>query len=147
MCRYEYTAVFIDKAQLESLTEFDRVRLQEEVKYMHMITEYLPDSVRTELFGTPVRLYIDGQGNNWMNQGLHVGRIRTSSHQIMRDFGDIEVPHITVSVAAGAKKKDTRYLDFKPFKSGVWIDGIYGGFSKRLQLPVASQEMVKMDLQ
>lgn len=147
MCRYEYTAVFIDKAQLEGLVEFDSVRLQEEVKYMHMTMEFLPDSVRAEQFGTPVRLYIDGQGNNWINQGLHVGKIRVASHQIMRDFGDIEVPHITVSVAAGAKKKDTRYLDFKTFKSGVWIEGIYGGWSERLQLPVTSQEMVKMDLQ
>lgn len=147
MCRYEYTAVFIDKAQLEKLTELESERLQEEVEHLHMTMEFLPDGVRTGLFGTPVRLYIDGQGNDRMNQGLHVGRIRTASHQIMRDFGDIEVPHITVSVAAGAKKKDTRNLDFKPFKSGVWIDGVYGGWSKRLQLPVTSQEAARMELQ
>ena len=124
---YIYLACFIPYHKLlPKLSDIQRTCLDRIIYHPHVTVRYRPEDVDETLFGTPVRIRVTGYGNDGRNEGLGVS-LSTENPELQKLTDGIEVPHITLSVAAGSNAADTRNLTFLPIEP-FEITGRYGGF-------------------
>ena len=125
----EYTGVFFEKGPFSSLVSknIEEKRLHRVVLHPHVTFQYMPQTIREELFGELVKFRVVGYGNDGLNEGLLVEWL-SGSTLVKKLFYEVPIPHITISYAEHGNAVNTRYLDFKPITPFV-ISGIFGGFT------------------
>lgn len=109
-------------SKIESIS---RDSLEKTIMNPHVTFVYEPCEVKTELFGSKIKIKIVGYGKSAENEGLKVELITDNpilEEMILR----IPVPHITLSISADGKAVNTRYLDFHEI-APIEIYGIFGG--------------------
>lgn len=114
-------------------------KLFKDIEFKHVTTEYRPAVDHPELYGAVARFKIIGYGNNGQNEGVKVSLMsidvsdlpdnRGKAAQLYDLFNAIEVPHITLSIAEGAKAVNTKDLDFSEKYNVDTVTGIFGGFN------------------
>lgn len=133
---FTYIGCFFDPRALDApLGRLVRRPLAREVPFPHVTFVYRPDQVDRALFGLPVSARAVGYANDGKNEGLRV-ELAAPDGRLAALAGDIPVPHITLSVAAGARSVDTGRLDFSPIAPFA-VQGVFGGFCRR-GFPVTS---------
>lgn len=129
MSEFEYVGCFFDYDLLSDAVKSIRNNpLCNQKIYPHVTFEYMPEKVKTELFGTEIKVTVTGYGNNGENEGLKVS-LNSENETINRMIEKIEVPHITLAVSKSGFAVNTRYINFSdipPFE----ITGHYGGYIK-----------------
>lgn len=105
--------------------------LARNIEKKHITTEYKPAKTNDSLYGITADFEIIGYGNDGVNEGYKVRLVKIYAQDeqvaILKDLYDqIPVPHITLSLAEGAKAVNTCYLDFKPTESRI-VSGIFRG--------------------
>lgn len=105
--------------------------LARDIEKKHITTEYKPAKTNDGLYGITADFEIIGYGNDGMNEGYKVRLVKIYAQddqaELLRAlYNQIAVPHITLSLAEGAKAVNTRYLDFKPTESRV-VSGVFRG--------------------
>ena len=75
------------------------------------------------LFGGKLKVKVTGYGNDGMNEGFCV-ELHSENWKLQTMIDNIPVPHITISVAKGARPYRTRFLEFHPIES-FKLDGIF----------------------
>jgi len=106
--------------------------LDRDIVEKHITTEYKPAVAHDYLYGITAMFEVVGYGNDGQNEGYKVALRKifadeTQEAELREIFDKIPVPHITLSVANGAKPVNTRYLEFSPVEPKTII-GIFTGF-------------------
>lgn len=106
--------------------------LDRDIKEKHITTEYKPEKRHEHLYGLTAMFEVVGYGNDGKNEGYKVALRKifadeAQEAELREIFEQIPVPHITLSVAEGAKPVNTRYLEFSPIESKTII-GFFKGF-------------------
>lgn len=133
-----YTGFKIDDSKLELSVLIDAFRLsgykglERTPSPPHVTVEFRPiGGVNERLLSKEVDIKVIGHANDGKNEGLLV-ELSSPNREMQKEIDKIEVQHITISYADGAKPVDTKNLDFQPlpWKGPIRLHGIYGAFEK-----------------
>lgn len=109
---YLYIGCFLDlNTTNELLVSLENKRLRNTIKSPHVTLAFLPDSVKEDCFGSQVVWNVTGYGNDGKNEG-----VRVEPAYVPEELLDVVTKrrchHITISLADGARAKDTASLVF-----------------------------------
>lgn len=125
---FEYVGCFFEWSVLDKVLEnIEHIRLDRQIKYPHITFSYMPEFIDETLWGEKVRVRITGYGNDGENEGFKVELV-SEDGKLQKEFAEIEVPHITISVSETGKPINTRYLEYIPVEP-VEVEGVYGGYN------------------
>lgn len=102
--------------------------LQNIIPDMHVTYYFRPPpdkELPEDLVGKPATVQLVGVGNDGQNHGVLV----KLPQDTISLYNGAAQPHVTVSLAPGAKAVNTAHLDFKPIQP-VSVTGKYGYFDK-----------------
>lgn len=124
---YYYTGCFLDSAS-SKLIKTKRLgkALSNPNEILHMTVQFKPEPIDETLFGEKIRIKVVGYGIDKENEGFLV-EAHSDNQDVQQLIDAIEIPHITMSIGANGKHRNTRNLQFEkiePFS----VSGIYGGF-------------------
>ena len=112
--QYLYEGGFFSLQDIYSIPFIkEQERLSQTIEFPHITFAYKPEVFHTKLLGQAISVNAVAYGNDGLNEGLKVELV-TASPELAVLFEEIEIPHITLSIATGAKAVNTRFLDFKP---------------------------------
>ena len=124
---YHYIGCFFPQEKLlscaESVSEGHLFRI---IETPHITFVFEPDEVDELLFGEKIKVKVTGYGNDGRNEGFRVEPY-SENRKLQTMIDNIPVPHITISVAKGARPYRTRFLEFQPIEP-FELDGIFGGY-------------------
>lgn len=127
MSKYYYTGCFLDSASSEFIkTKRLGSALANPNEILHMTIQFKPEHLDEKLFGERINLRVIGYGLNEENEGFLV-KAHSDNSEVQQLIDSVEIPHITMSISANGKHRNTRNLKFEdidPFD----VSGIYGGF-------------------
>lgn len=115
-----YFGVFFDPEDLPI-----KGKLKNVICNPHITFEFLPEQVPSNLLGEKVTVTVIGYGNDGQNEGLTV----KLPHYVEDYYKNNATPHITLSIAEGAKAVNTKNLVFTEIRP-VTITGQFGIFTK-----------------
>lgn len=124
---YLYTGWFVQTEELYRKIK-ETNRLEKEIEYPHVTLYFRPEWVDTKLFGSKAVIKVIGYGNDGENEGLLV-ELETKEETLQRVFDELQIPHVTLSIAKDAKAVNTRRLQFyeiEPF----CLEGTFGGMTQ-----------------
>lgn len=131
-----YEGVFFDSNTEELIHSLENPQLDVVNDEIHCTFKYHPDDdeIFDELCGQEVDVLIIGYGNDGQNSGFEL----QLSDDIMPYYinndedkpGKLKKPHITASLALGAKASKTKDLDFKKLDVPIRIKGVFGYWIK-----------------
>lgn len=91
--------------------------LDAQIMQQHVTFVFKPDTAIQEIVkkhvGETLIFKVVGYGCDKKNEGLLVELVKPVNAEIQTLFNNIQVPHITLSIAKGAKPKDTASLVFE----------------------------------
>ena len=126
---YHYIGCFFPKEELLSRTEhISEGHLFRLIDAPHVTFVFAPEKADESLFGEKVRVRVTGYGNDGRNEGLRV-ELYSDNRELCDMIVDIPVPHITLSVAKGARPYETRFLEFQPIEP-LYLEGTFGGYTE-----------------
>lgn len=126
---YIYTACFVNRDELLSAMEANGLsgqHLNRIIDCPHVTLLFRPDDPREAVFGEEVMIEVYAYGNDARNEGLAVNVV-SDNVTINELLQNVQVPHITVSVAEGAKPVDTAAIKFEGTAPFI-LKGVYGGY-------------------
>ena len=124
-----YLGAFFQKENMEKqLSRIDRFPLQNPVKDLHVTIDFLPKSIPYHFFGERIITIVKGYGHDDENEALLV-EIHSDNKDLEEILSKVAVPHITLSVSAGGKAKNSARLHFSPVKV-FEITGVFGEMTK-----------------
>lgn len=142
--QYEYIALFIESEALyRQAAPLRSNPLPRQIQHPHITFAFRPAAVDESLFGSKATVTVTGYGNDGQNEGLLVTPV-IDREPLQKLAAAIEVPHITLALAPGAKAVNTRDLVFSPV-APFTLEGTFGGMLRAegtvvLQAPPAAQE-------
>ena len=113
-----YWGLFLDGASVDLLDEvFGGDSLEFLTDDPHVTFQFKPRSFDRSLLGKSLSCRVTGYGNDGRNQGVSVdlGEFRSLCQN--------ETPHVTLSLAPGARAKDTGNLTFSPVEEALVLTG------------------------
>lgn len=131
-----YVGYFIEPEQMASmLSELERQGvtdggLAKAIACPHVTLGYMPEDAHEGQFGETVTLRVVGYGNDGQNEGVKVELLDASNEALAHLGESVACPHVTLSVANGARPVNTRYLDFSPVPEPFSLQGTFGGYTK-----------------
>jgi hypothetical protein len=135
MVRYE--GLFLDKESVQLVKAIEPVNLGFQNDEIHITFKYKPSVEETfdEIVGRVYELKVIGYGNDGKNSGFQVELPDELLPYYINvdENGNLKPPHITVSLAEGAKAKDTAFLDFVPL-TPFTIKARFGYWTKKGRL-------------
>ena len=127
-----YQAIFFDKNNIERLVNMQGEKLENVQELMHCTFGFCPSEEQinkfSQILGRIITLKVIGYGSDGKNSGFEV-ELSPELEEVYANAtrkGNKIRPHITVSMAAGAKAKDTATLQFSPLEEPFEIVGIAG---------------------
>ena len=119
MNKIKYIGVFFDSEELP------KGLLDNDIQHKHITLKYHPADEEVALFthfiGKEVTVHIVGYGNDGQNEGLFVSLDNTIPYM------GADRPHITLSIADGAKAVNTAYIQTTETRDGI-VTGHIGFF-------------------
>ena len=116
MVRYE--ALFLDEESVARVKLVEPVNLGFQNDEIHITFKYKPSEEETfdQIVGNVYELRVIGYGNDGKNSGFQVELPEELLPYYINydENGELKTPHITVSLAPGAKAKDTAFIRFLP---------------------------------
>ena len=126
--RFLYTGWFVEPEEIGQIAaELAPQRLEKKIEYPHITLVFKPEQVNTELFGSKARITVTGYGNDGENEGVLV-KVEPEEETLRHAVLNLDTPHITLSIAEGAKAVNTRKLEFHSVEPVV-LEGIFGGMT------------------
>lgn len=108
----------------------DAEGLGKDIACPHVTLSYMPDDAMEGLFGARARLVVTAYGSDGRNEGVKVAIVDDGAPAELRDAGAaVPVPHITLSIAKGARAVDTAKLEFRDLPRPLEIGATYGGYA------------------
>ena len=99
--------------------------LEREIEQPHVTVAYKPSEIPFHLFGETVRAVITGYGADAQNEGVSVV-LHSDNTELNALLDEVAVPHITLSISADGKAKNTARLRFEPINRVVELKGLFG---------------------
>lgn len=126
MNKIEYVGCFFDPQTILRVPIGNRQGpLYRTIATPHVTFIFAPREVPCSLFGRRVIVKAVGYGCDGQNEALQVEFLDLSP--ALQDLAaQISIPHITLSVAKGAKPFNSRHLDFRPIEPFL-LEGTFGG--------------------
>ena len=129
-----YEGLFFEGKDLEVIRSLESKPLDNINDEIHCTFKYHPleDEVFNELVGKKFEIYIIGYGNDGKNSGFEI-KLPKELEKYYINFdneGNLKIPHITASLADGAKASNTKNLKFERFSTPVKVTGTFGFWIK-----------------
>ena len=131
-----YEGIFFEGEALKIIYSLEEKNLGVTNDEIHCTFKYHPsdNEIFNEIVGKSFDIYIIGYGNDGMNSGFEL-LLPECLQKYYINFDEfnsslLKKPHITVSLAPGAKASNTRNLVFKKLDKPVKITGRFGFWLK-----------------
>ena len=126
-----YEGIFFEGESADIIRSLDIKELPITNDLFHCTFKYRPrdDEIFDEIVGMEIEVLIIGYGNDGHNSGFAVQLPNDiTKYYINYDEKDnkLKIPHITASLAKGAKAVNTKNLTFVPLKKPIKIKGRFG---------------------
>lgn len=131
-----YEGIFFEAEMADLIHSLETEKLARVNDEIHCTFKYNPttDEIFNDIVGNTFEVYLVGYGNDGQNSGFEVLLPEElKSYYINYDEqnpGVLRVPHITASLADGAKASNTKNLNFKPLKKPIKLIGRFGFWIK-----------------
>lgn len=120
MSKVIYFGVFFKQEDLPRVGTLENV-----ICNPHITFEFRPERVPSDLLGQEISVTVVGYGNDGQNEGLAVKIPDEAAAHYKNDAQ----PHVTLSIATGAKAVNTKNLEFADI-APVTVTGTFGVFTK-----------------
>lgn len=131
-----YEGIFFEGDIVEFIHSLEEVHLPVINDEIHCTFKYHPseDEIFDELVGREIEVLIVGYGCDGKNSGFEIQLPNEIASYYINYEGDgsgiLKIPHITASLAQGAKASNTKSLDFKKLPNPVVVKGRFGYWIK-----------------
>ena len=131
-----YEGIFFEADMVELIHSLEKEKLPKVNDEIHCTFKYHPtiDEVFNDIVGKKFEVYLVGYGNDGQNSGFEVlFPDELKDYYINFDEQNpsmLKTPHITASLAEGAKAVNTKNLSFKPLEKPVKLVGKFGYWIK-----------------
>lgn len=132
-----YEGIFFDSDTEQLIHLLEKPRLDVVNDEIHCTFKYHPNNeeIFDELVGQEIEVLIVGYGNDGKNSGFEI-QLPDDIMPYYINYGDNEQgelikPHITTSLAIGAKAANTKNLNFKKLDTPIRIKGTFGYWIKK----------------
>lgn len=131
-----YEGIFFEEDMVNIIHLLEKEKLEKVNDEIHCTFKYHPnsDEIFNEIVGQEFEIYLVGYGNNGQNSGFEI-LLPEELNKYYINFDEqnpdvLKVPHITASLADGAKASNTKNLDFKPLEKPIKLIGKFGYWLK-----------------
>ena len=156
MAKIIYKGLFLDDESARILVEAQRIKLDSVIQNMHCTFQYRPEfEFPEEIVGKEYSVKVIGYGADDNNSGFQVELPQEIkqyyvNRKTVKNGSEIPrveeiIPHITVSIAQGAKPIDTGNLDFKKIEESFYIKGRMGYFLEGEKVSYQQPEKEMLD--
>lgn len=131
-----YEGIFFEADVVELIHSLETEKLARVNDEIHCTFKYHPsdEEIFNDIVGKNFEVFLIGYGNDGQNSGFQI----SLSEELMQYYINydeqnpniLKVPHITASLAEGAKASNTKNLQFKPLEKPIRIVGKFGYWIK-----------------
>lgn len=131
-----YEGIFFESDAVKTIKSLEEKRLPIRTDNIHCTFKYLPkkDEIFNQLVGKEFDVFLTGYACDGQNSGFSVQFTGDIDDYYInfeeKDPTKLKRPHITTSLAPGAKPMKTKDLDFVQFEKPVKIKGKFGYWVK-----------------
>lgn len=131
-----YEGIFFEADMVDLIHSLETGKLAQINDEIHCTFKYHPttDEIFNEIVGKTFEIYLIGYGNDGQNSGFEILLPDDlKNYYINYDEQNPNVlkpPHITASLAEGAKASNTKNLSFKPLEKPIKLVGKFGYWIK-----------------
>lgn len=128
----KYEGLFFEDDMFNLIKNLEENKLDVINDILHCTFKYHPNSneIFNDIVGKSFDIYLIGYGSNSQNSGFEILLPEElKKYYINYDEKNptiLKTPHITASIAKGAKAVNTKDLDFKPLKKPIKLTGKFG---------------------
>ena len=131
-----YEGIFFEEDIVNIIHSLEKEKLARVNDEIHCTFKYHPNNneIFDEIVGQVFEIYLVGYGNDGQNSGFEI-LLPEELREYYINFDEqnpdvLKVPHITASLAEGAKASNTKNLDFKPLEKPIKLIGRFGYWIK-----------------
>lgn len=131
-----YEGIFFEEDMVKIIHSLEKEKLARVNDEIHCTFKYHPSNneIFNEIVGQVFEVYLIGYGNDGQNSGFEI-LLPEELREYYINFDEqnpdvLKVPHITASLAEGAKASNTKNLDFKPLEKPIKLNGKFGYWIK-----------------
>lgn len=131
-----YEGIFFEEDMINIIHSLEAQKLARVNNELHCTFKYHPTSneVFNDIVGQKFEIWLIGYGNDGHNSGFQV-LLPEELRKYYINFDEqnpniLKTPHITTSLAEGAKAANTKNLNFIPLKTPIKITGKFGYWIK-----------------
>lgn len=131
-----YEGIFFEEDMVKIIHSLEKEKLARVNDEIHCTFKYHPSNneIFNEIVGQVFEVYLIGYGNDGQNSGFEI-LLPEELREYYINFDEqnpdvLKVPHITASLAEGAKASNTKNLDFKPLEKPIKLIGKFGYWIK-----------------
>ena len=131
-----YEGIFFEEDMVNIIHSLEKEKLARVNDEIHCTFKYHPNNneIFNEIVGQVFEVYLVGYGNDGQNSGFEI-LLPEELREYYINFDEqnpevLKVPHITASLAEGAKASNTKNLDFKPLEKPIKLIGKFGYWIK-----------------
>ncbi len=123
----KFEGLFFNEKNINKLRSKDFNKLKVTNKDVHITLNRFSEKENKHLYGKKFKIKVIGYGNDGQNSGflVQLPKELIAYYRNISEDGTPIPPHITTSMALGARAKDTRKIDFKPLIKKFFIEGYY----------------------
>lgn len=131
-----YEGIFFEGDAVKLIHSLETEKLAKVNDKIHCTFKYHPseEEIFNDIIGKSFEIFLVGYGNDGMNSGFQISfPDELMPYYINYDEQNqdvLKVPHITASLAEGAKASNTKNLNFKPLEKPIKIIGKFGYWIK-----------------
>ena len=131
-----YEGIFFEADMVDLIHSLETEKLARVNDEIHCTFKYHPatDEIFNDIVGRTFEVYLVGYGNDGQNSGFEIlFPEELKYYYINYDEQNplvLKKPHITVSLAKGAKASNTKNLSFKPLEKHIKLVGRFGYWIK-----------------
>ncbi len=131
-----YEGIFFESDMVDLIHSLETEKLAKVNDKLHCTFKYHPtaDEIFDDIVGKKFEVYLIGYGNDGQNSGFEIlFPDELKKYYINYDEENptvLKPPHITASLAEGAKASNTKHLNFKPLDKPVKLIGTFGYWMK-----------------
>lgn len=131
-----YEGIFFDADMVDLIHSLEAEKLAKVNDEIHCTFKYHPttDEIFNEIVGQTFEIYLIGYGNDGQNSGFEI-LFPNDLNKYYINYDEqnptvLKVPHITASLAEGAKASNTKNLSFYPLEKPIRVIGRFGYWIK-----------------
>ncbi len=141
-----YEGIFFETDMVDLIHSLEIGKLTKVNDEIHCTFKYHPttEEIFNDIVGKIFEVYLIGYGNDGQNSGFEIlFPDELKDYYINYDEqnpGVLKTPHITASLAEGAKAANTKNLNFKPLEKPIKLIGKFGYWIKDENVEYLSYE-------